>query len=156
MNKKIAGIGLVGLGLLLVGCETLPSVVPVSDPALSKTSAQYAAEAVKQFPFKTDLPKATEHPTRALVDYTLDYLDFANLSNHDLKNPVIWINRKYVLSLPLLKAHEVKRLNFRMFYNDNGQFFPLNNNIDKGGVIIRQMEMIVDGKLYEVPVRLGL
>ena len=155
MNKTLA-IGLFSCLIILTGCEATPSVVPVSDPALSKTSAQYAADAVKHFPFKSDTPAGQVTPARALVDYSLDFIDLVNLSNHDLVNPEIWMNRQYVMVVPLLKAGEIKRLNFRMFYDDRGDHFPLNNNIEKGGVIIRQLEIIVDGKLYQVPVRQGL
>jgi hypothetical protein len=154
MNKTLA-LGLL-IGGLLAGCEVKPSVVPTFDTALDRTSAQYAADAVKHFPFKADLPKGQTHPARALVDYSLDFLDFTNLSKQNLTNLEIWINRQYVMSLPLLKSGDIKRLNFRMFYDDQGDHFPLNNNLEKGGVIVRQLEMIEDGKIYEVPVRQGL
>jgi hypothetical protein len=154
MNRILA-TGLL-LGGLLAGCETTPAVVPQSDPALSKTSAQYAADAVKHFPFKSNLPQSDEQPVRAMPDYSLDFIDFINLTGRDLVAPEVWINRQYVMTISMLKSREIKRLNFRMFYDDQGNHFPLNNNLQKGGVIIRQLEVIDEGKIYEVPVRVGL
>jgi hypothetical protein len=154
MKRIIATVLLTGG--FIVGCEATPAVVPQSDPALKKTSAQYAADAVKHFPFKSSLPASDEQPVRAMPDYSLDFIDLTNLSKHDLLGPEVWINRQYEMTLPSLKAGEIKRLNFRMFYDDRGDHFPLNNDVQKGGVIIRQLEVIVDGKIYQVPVRLGL
>lgn len=153
--KRILATGLV-LGGFLVGCEATPSVVPQSDPALNRTSAQYAADAVKHFPFKGNLPTSDETPARAMPDYSLDFVDLVNLSHRDFTDAEIWLNREYEMTVPLLKAREIKRLNFRMFYDDKGDHFPLNNDVQKGGVIIRQMEIIMDGKIYEVPVRIAL
>ena len=153
--KRILATGLL-VGGIFAGCESTPAVVPQSDPALSKTSAQYAADAVKHFPFKSNLPVSDEQPLRAMPDYSLDFVDLINLAGRDLVNPEIWINREYVMSLSVLKSREIKRLNFRMFYDDRGDHFPLNNNLQKGGVIIRQLEMIDQGKIYVVPVRVGL
>lgn len=154
MNKTFA-MGLVAAAIL-AGCEAKPSVFPSSDPALQLTSAQYAAEAVKHFPFKTNLSASSEQPVRALVEYSFDFMDLTNLSKQDIPQAEVWINRQYVLALPAIKSGEVKRLNFRMFFDDKGDHFPFNNNVEKGGVIIRQLEVVSDGKIYEVPIRLGL
>jgi hypothetical protein len=148
-------MGLVAGGLV-VGCEATPAVVPQSDPALNKTSAQYAADSVKHFPFKGNLPVSDEQPARALPDYSLDFVDMVNLTHRDFNDAEVWLNREYEMTLPTLKAGEIKRLNFRMFYDDKGDHFSLNNNLEKGGMIIHQMEIIMDGKVYEVPVRVGL
>jgi hypothetical protein len=157
MNKTLASIGLLCMTLAaVVGCEVRPSVVPVSDPVLKRSSAQFAADAAKRHPFKADLPKGEGEVARAIPDYSLDRIDIANLSGRDLGETEIWINRTYVMSLPNLKKGDSKRVNFRMFYDDQGNHFTTKNDIAKGGQIIRQLEMVVDGKLYEVPVRLGL
>ena len=40
----------------LVGCAGRPSLIPNSDPALRKTSAQFASDAAKRHPFNAALP----------------------------------------------------------------------------------------------------
>ena len=90
------------------------------------------------------------------MEYSFDFMDLTNLSKQDISQPEIWINRQYVLALQSIKADEVKRLNFRMFFDDKGDHFSFKNDVEKGGAIVRQLEIISDGKIYQVPIRLGL
>jgi hypothetical protein len=84
------------------------------------------------------------------VDYTLDEIYIRNLSGTEWTDVELWVNRQYVVFLPVMQPDVAKTINFRMLYNVDGQFFPLDNN----KVRIEQLEMIREGKLYTVPMRL--
>src|SRR4051812_10691708 len=99
---------------LAAGCAGRPSLVPNRDPALQKTSAQFAADAAKRFPYKSDVPQAGEAVARAQVRYAMKYLDVVNLSDQDWNNVEIWVNEKYVVFLPQMKAKDFKSLPFEM------------------------------------------
>jgi hypothetical protein len=85
------------------------------------------------------------------VGYTLNRLDIVNLSDEDWSDVEVWVNQGYVVHVPLMKAHELKRLNFQMLYNDNGQYFP----VDNSKVLVKSVELYRDGKMYTVPVQLA-
>src|SRR5205814_856057 len=64
-----------GLVALAAGCAGRPSLIPNRDPELHKTSAQFASDAAKRFPYKSDAPQAGEAVARAQVRYAGKYLD---------------------------------------------------------------------------------
>ena len=43
---------------LIMGCEGRSTLIPNSDPALRRTSTEFAADAAKRFPYPTDAAKA--------------------------------------------------------------------------------------------------
>src|ERR1051325_11680992 len=60
--------------LILTGCSGRPSLLPNPDPQLRHSSAEFAADAAKRFPYKTDLTSA-QTTARAQVGYMLNVLE---------------------------------------------------------------------------------
>ena len=135
----------------LAGCAGRPSLLPNSDPAMNKTSAQFAADAAKRGPFNASLPNGGDAKGRAQVGYGLDTVQLVNLSGEDWENVEIWINRQYVVFVPRIaaKSERAKTLNFQMFYDDKGHYFPVDNNSPNR--MIRQLEMVQGGQVYRIP-----
>ena len=133
------------------GCSGRPSLIPNSDKDLRRSSAQFAADAAKRFPYKADAPRGGEAIGRATVGYTLDQLDVVNLSQEEWNDVEIWVNQKYVVHLPKMLPNKLVTLNFQMIFDDKGDYFPTDNK----KVLVNKVEMYKDGKMYEIPVRLG-
>ena len=148
----VAPVAVLGL---LAGCSGRPSLLPNSDPALNKTTAQFAADAVKRQPFNTGLPSGGVANGRAQVGYALDTVQVVNLSDEDWDNVELWINRTFVVFLPKMPAHgqRVKTLNFQMFYDDRGHYFPTDNS--RPDHMIQQLEMVRGGQEYTIPLQLA-
>lgn len=137
----------------LSGCAGRPSLIPNSDPALRKTSAQFASDAAKRHPFNASLPSGGVAKGRAQVGYGRDTVEVVNLGTEDWQNVEIWANRKYVVFVPKIAAgaSRVKTLNFQMMFDEKGRYFPLDNA--KPQNMLRQLEMVRDGQLYSIPVK---
>ena len=133
------------------GCSGRPSLIPNSDKDLRRSSAQFAADAAKRFPYKADAPRGGEAIGRATVGYTLDQLDVVNLSQEEWNDLEIWVNQKYVVHLPKMLPNKLVTLNFQMIFDDKGDYFPTDNK----KTLVNKVEMYKDGKMYEIPVRLG-
>jgi len=140
-------IALLGLGLAL-GCAGRPSLLPPTDPNLRKTMTQFAADAVKRHPYKSDAPRGGEAMGRASVDYTFKSIQILNYSDIDWKDVEIWINQNYVLFVPEIPRGKEgsKKVEFAMFFDDSGSFFQT----DSGKVRVDQLEMLRDGKMYTI------
>jgi hypothetical protein len=134
----------------LAGCAGRTEWLDNDDPALRKKPAEFAATAASLQPFKADLPPGGEAAARAQVDYGWDVLQVVNLSGVEWTDVQVWVNREYVVLLPKMEPNVLKRINFRMIYNGTGQNFPTNNMKTQ----INQLEIVRDGKLYSVPLRL--
>jgi hypothetical protein len=139
--------------LLAGGCSNRPTLLPNRDKGLRKTSTQFAADAAKRHPYKADADRGGEAVARAQIGYALDQLDVVNLSNEDWKDVEIWVNQQYVVAVPAMRKSDLKTLSFRMLYDANGKSFPTDNNKPAGR--INKVEVYRDGKMYDVPVRLG-
>jgi len=135
-------------GALVVGCSGRTSVVPNPDPALRKSSAQFAADAARRS-YPTDAPRGGEAVARAEVGYQIDRINFVNLSDEDWTGAEVWVNEKYVCYLPNAPKGTLKLIQFQMLYDDSGNYFPVNNN----KVMVNKVEVFKDGTLYDVPVR---
>jgi len=133
------------------GCSGRPSLIPNSDKDLRRSSAQFAADAAKRLPYKADAPRGGEAIGRATVGYTLDQLDVVNLSQEEWNDLEIWVNQKYVVHLPKMLPNKLVTLNFQMIFDDKGDYFPTDNK----KTLVNKVEMYKDGKMYEIPVRLG-
>ena len=135
----------------LVGCAGRPSLIPNSDPALRKTSAQFASDAAKRHPFNTGLQSGGTAKGRAQVGYGRDTIEIVNLGTEDWQNVEIWANRKYVVFVPNIRAgsDRVKTLNFQMLFDEKGRSFPSDNRTPDR--MVRQLEIIRDGVIYSVP-----
>src|SRR5256885_14240904 len=93
--KRIHLLGGCVVVLLLIGCAGRTQLIPNSDPALRRTSAQFAADAAKRFPYKADAPQGGNAKGRCQVGYTLNVLEITNLSEEDWNDVEIWVNRAY-------------------------------------------------------------
>ena len=135
----------------LVGCAGRPSLIPNSDPALRKTSAQFASDAAKRHPFNAALPSGGAARGRAQVGYGRDTIELVNLGAEDWQNVELWANRKYVVYIPRIRAgaDRVKTVNFQMLFDDKGRYFPLDNRTPDR--MVRQLEIVRDGMVYNVP-----
>ena len=148
---------LIAVLLLVVGagCKSGPSLTPNSDPALRKTNEEFAADAKKRHPYPADVPRGGEAVSRAQVGYDRNVIDVANLSNEDWKHVDVWVNRTHVVHVPNIEkeAGSAKTISFFMLADAQGRSFPADNN--DGASQIRRVEILRDGALYEVPVRLA-
>lgn len=149
-------IKLTVLGLsagLFLGCAGRPSILPNADKTLRKTSAQFAADAAKRHPYKAEAPRGGEIAGRAQVGYMLDWLEVANLSDTDWTDVEIWVNKKYVVAVPLMEkgAARVTRFPFQMIFDDGGNSFPTDNNKTR----IESVELYKDGKMFDVTTKLA-
>jgi hypothetical protein len=152
-NKLLPLVGMV----IMAGCAGRPAIVPSSDPALRKTSTQLAADAAKRS-YEAEAPRGGEAVGRAEVDYGLKELHIVNLSSEDWRDVEVWVNQHWVVYLPVLphqqsKVEGFRRINFPMFYDRDGNFFPVNFINSK--VRIEKVEVFHDGKMYDVPLRLA-
>lgn len=136
--------------LLTVGCAGRPSLVPNREPALRKTSTQFAADAAKRHPYQADAPRAGEATARAEVDYMLNELVVANLSQEDWQDVELWLNQKYVVHVPKVNKGAQVNLPFQMIYDDAGNYVPTNKLMKNP-----HLEARIDGKMYNIPVRLA-
>ena len=149
--RKSIRVSCLVLGLAtFVGCAGRPSLVPNSDPALRKTSAQFAADAVKRFPAPTgDVAGALTG--RVDIDVQRDTLQIANFTSNDWLDVDVWVNRTHVVHVPRIDAEKdgkpgTRTLDFQMIFNDQGESFPTDN--DKYPV--NTVEIKMDGKLYSI------
>jgi hypothetical protein len=153
IGRTVIVAALLVMFFVLTGCAGRPALIPVSDPALKKTSAQFAADAAKRS-YPATAPRGGEAEARAEVDHgVLNRLKLANLSDQDWADVDLWINHKYVVHLGNWPHGQLKKVNFQMLYNDNGQSFPISN--DAKGQKVESVELSREGKVFEVPVTLA-
>ena len=133
------------------GCSGRPSMLPNKDKSLRKSSAAFAADAAKRFPYKSDAPRAGQAVARAQVGYSLNQLEVVNLSDETWTDVEIWVNEKYVVFVPQMKPKQLKVLNFQMLYDDKGRYFPINNKT----VRVNRVEAYRDGQMYDISVGLA-
>lgn len=139
----------------LAGCAGRPSLIPNSDPALRKTSAEFASDAARRHPFNADLPSGGVAKGRAQVGYGRDTIEIINSGAEDWDNVEVWVNRSHVVFVPRIRAgsDRVKTLQFQMFFDEKGRYFPLDNRTPDR--MVRQLEIIRDGMIYTVPFALA-
>jgi hypothetical protein len=153
MTNLRATIVLIGCGLLVAGCAGRAQLWPNSNPALRRTSAEFAADAAKRFPYKADAPRGGTAIGRAQVGYTLNKIEILNNGDQDWNDVEVWINKAYVVHLPVLKArsNKVTTIPFQAIYNDQGQSFPTDNS----KILVNKVEVYYGGKMYDVPCQLA-
>ena len=144
---SIALLVFAGICVLLVGCAGRPQIIPNSDPALRKTSAQFAADAAKRHPYKSDAPRGGQAQARAQVGYSLDVVEIANNSAEDWNDVEVWVNHDYVVYLPKMEHGKLKSIPFQMLFNGEGKSFPTDNS----KVLVNTVEIYRDGKMWDVP-----
>jgi len=132
---------------IVCGCAGRASIMPNPDKSLRKTSAEFAADAAKRHPYKIDAPRGGEAVARAEVDYTVKKVDIVNLSDDQWDNVEVWINGNYVVFVPTMESKKIKKLDFQMMFDDQGQSFPTSH------LTVSKIEILRDGKMYDVKVR---
>lgn len=150
MNCRWTLIATVVLSGLLAGCQGTTALIPVADPDLKKSPPEFAADAAKRT-YPATAPKGGEGLAQSEVDYFLNRIKLANLTDEDWKDVEIWVNQKYVCFIANWKAKDLKKVNFQMFYDNSGQMFP--TALKQGKVEL--VEILVNGKLLPVAKRLA-
>lgn len=151
MTRAAALILTVSMGLIAAGCSGRPSMWRNPDPELRKSSAEFAADAAKRFPYPAGAAQAGRAVARAQVGYMLNRLEVVNLSDQPWTDVEVWVNRSYVVHVPSMNPNQLKRLPFQMIFDDSGQHFPLKND----QVLVDRVEIYQGGKIYEVPFQLA-
>lgn len=150
--KSSARIALLGL-MVAAGCNGRPSLLPNSDPALNRTAAEFAADAARRHPYKADAPRGGDALGRSSVDYTFKTIEILNYSDEDWDNVEIWVNRNYCVFIPKIDKNKTrtKTIDFQMLFDDKGENFSTQG----GKVRVDQLEMLRDGKMYNIPIGLA-
>jgi hypothetical protein len=151
-NKSVVFGSLLFCGVL-VGCEGRPTLFPNSDSNLRRTSTEFAADAAKRFPYPDGAARPGEIAGRAEVDVMLGQIQILNSSDDDWKDIDVWVNKSHVCHVPLIPKgkEKVETLAFAMLYNAHGSYFSTEN----GKNPVNRVEILRDGKVYTVPVRLA-
>jgi hypothetical protein len=150
----VALLALLGAG----GCAepgAATVILPNSDPALRKPVAEFRADGASRHPFKSDAPSGGRADGASRIDYTFDTLQLANFSAEDWNDVEVWVNRTHVVHVPNIEkdAGSAKTISFFMLADASGNSFPADNNDSSRQV--RRVEILRDGALYDVPVRLA-
>ena len=151
---KFVAIGALTLAGILFGCQGRPTLFPNSDSNLHKTSTEFAADAAKRFPYPGDTAgKGGEIAGRAEVDTMMTNLQLLNSSEDDWKDIDVWVNKSHVCHIPLIPKgkEKVETISFSMLYDEHGNYFTTQN----GKNPVNRVEIVRDGKIYTVPVRLA-
>jgi hypothetical protein len=140
-------IVILATAFLLCGCTTRPTFFSNADPALRKTTAQFAADAAKRS-YEADAPKGGNANGAAEVDYGIHRLSIVNSSSEDWKDVEIWLNKKYVILIPTVPANaaHVEMLDFKSIFDQYGNSFPRDSAVTP----IETVEMFKDGKMYSL------
>ena len=140
----------------LAGCDGRPALIPNKDSSLQKSSVKFAADAAKRT-YEADAPSGGEAAARVEVNYTLKEIELGNLSAEDWTNVEVWVNKKYVVFMPLLpkqnKGDGYRHLNFEMFYDNQGDHLP--TGLFSTKTRIETVQVFRDGKMYDVAHRLA-
>jgi hypothetical protein len=146
--------GLLALsGAMILGCEGRPTLFPNSDPALRKTSTQFAADAATRFPYPGATARNGDVDGRAEIDLMMSQLQILNSGDDDWKDIDVWVNQAYVCHVPMVPKGKltVKTIAFGMLFDQKGNSFSTQG----GKNPVNRIEIARDGKLYTVPMRLA-
>ena len=80
---------------IAAGCAGRPSLLPNSDPSLRRTSAQFAADAAKRHPFKSNAPSGGEAKVSAQYNLTFATVELLNFGDDDIDDVEVWVNRNW-------------------------------------------------------------
>jgi hypothetical protein len=153
IGRAVVIAALLVMFFALTGCSGRPARIPVSDPDLKKSSAEFAADAAKRS-YPAEAPRGGEATARADVDHgVLNRMKLINLSDHDWADVDLWVNQKYVVHLGHWPRGQLKKINFQMLYDGDGKSFPISN--DANGQKVETVELAREGKVFDVPVTLA-
>ena len=141
------GFIILALLLALTGCSSdgRPTLLPNADSNLRKSSAEFAADAAKR-KYEADAPKANLTIARAQYSLMEKRFDLANLTNWDWQNVEVWVNGKYVVSVPEFTKNSGKALDFQLFYDSEGHHFETHH----GANPVQSLQIYQDGRMYDV------
>lgn len=148
MRRIILALSLASFPLA-TGCVKNAVLIPGSDASLNKSAASFANDAKAYFPYPADAQRGGEIDARAEIGYMWNIINLVNYSGQDWENLEVWVNRQYVLPLARLESGQPKRISFKMIYNDQGAYLPLE------GTMIESLELKKDGILYTIPTQIG-
>jgi len=140
LTRVLAGVVFMGM---VAGCSNQAGIFANPDSGLQKTSTQFAADAAKRH-YEADAPTAAQTSARAIINFQSKTIDLENLTAGDWSNVEVWLNKKFVLFIPLMEKQTAKPLYFDMFFDTDGNYFgeqgqtPLSPTID----------LYRDGKMY--------
>ena len=147
---KRCALAALGVVVVAIGCDQSPGVFPQTDKALNRPGASFAAQAAGlEYPAQSERGGVADG--RAQVGYALDVLQVANLSGADWADVQVWVNRQYVVIVPMIEAGSLRTLPFGVLYDGQGRRFPKDNR----DVQIERVELLMGGKLYDVALRLA-
>ncbi len=142
--------------LVSAGCAQRPSIIPNSDPALNKKTAEFSADAVNRHPIKSDLPKAGAADGVAAINYTAETVQLANLSGESWENLEVWINGKYVVFVPKVEPGKLRTLNFSMFFDGRGNAIPKATKEQKElSPRVASVQVLRNDAWYDMPLKLA-
>ena len=131
-------------------CSDRPTIFNNPDPNLRLSSSELRGDVIMRFPYKQEAPKAKEIQARAQVAYALNRMEMVNFSGKDWEDVEVWVNQKYVCHVPKWQSGQLKEIHFPMLFDEKGNSFPMNSN--KGQMIVRSVEVLRDGKMYQLTV----
>jgi hypothetical protein len=134
------------VGSLLIGCTERVTMIPNADPSLNRSAERFAADAAACFPYPADAPRGAELQGRVNVGYTYNQLSLVNYSGGTWRDVRIWINREYVLPMESIEPNNLKRLNFKFFYDADGRHFPLDNKETR----VERVELMIGDTLHPI------
>lgn len=136
---------------LVAGCiEGRSALSPNRDTSLRKPTKAFIADAKgRQYP--STAPVAGKAPMRAEVDYSLKLINMVNLGDSEWDNAEMWVNGKYVCYLQHIEPRIEKTVNFQILIDNEGVCFPTKLQVEQ----VKKVELLHDGKLYEVPLFLA-
>jgi len=151
--KYLHVLTLISTFALLGGCAGRGEILPNSEKALRRTSAEFAADAAKRFPYKAEAPRGGAAVARAQVGYSVNKVEIVNNGDEDWEDVEVWVNKSYVVWLPRLKARpgKVTAIPFQDFYNSDGHWFPTDNSKTR----VNQIEVYHDGMMCDVKMQLA-
>ena len=91
-----------------------------------------------------------ESKARRQAAYQINRMDVVNYSQADWEDVGVWVNHKYVCHVPKMQRGQLKEIHFPMLFDEKGNSFPMNSN--KGQMLVRSVEILRDGKMYQVTV----
>lgn len=133
----------------LAGCMNNAVLIPSSDASLNKKASNFAIDAKSCFPYPADAQRGGDISARAEIGYMWNIINLVNYSGENWDNVEVWVNKQYVLPLVRLESGAPKRISFKMFYNEQGTYLPLE------GVMVESLELKKNGTLYTIATQIG-
>ena len=149
LRRCAASVIVLGLAAAC-GCSDRPTIFDNPDPNLRLSTSELRGDALARFPYKQEVPKTPEIKARAQVAYALNRMEVLNFTGSDWDDVEVWVNRKYVCHVPKMQSGQLKEIHFPMLFDEAGNQFPMNSN--KGKMLVRSVEVLRDGKMYQLTV----